>query len=144
MAFHKANSLKPNFPQSLILGGDQLIDFEGQTLGKPPSEEGAVQQLMKLSGKTHKLYTSICLLHPDGTTFEHTNLTLMTVKKLNKGTVQNYVQKYQTWETAGSYKYEHETDLIFESVVSEDTTSIIGIPTKQLITWLKQLKLINF
>src|SRR4051812_17384512 len=62
LAFHKASSLREQFPAAVILGSDQLVEFEGHRLDKPGNFENAFQQLSRMQGRSHRLLTSLCVL----------------------------------------------------------------------------------
>src|SRR5690554_4386988 len=49
-------------PQDVVLGADTIVVLDGQILGKPESDEDALQMLRALSGRTHEVYTGVALL----------------------------------------------------------------------------------
>jgi septum formation protein len=53
LARAKAESLLACEPGATIIGGDQLVLFDGKVLGKPLYEERAIEQLLAMSGKAH-------------------------------------------------------------------------------------------
>ena len=62
----KAQSIPVDkYPDSVILGSDQLVNLDGEVLGKPGSLEKACQQLQKMRGKTHELITSVCFVQKE-------------------------------------------------------------------------------
>lgn len=136
LAYEKAKSLKDKFPNDFILGCDQLVVFQNEAIGKAGNLEKACQQLLKFSGQPHSLLTSISLLTPNKV-YNHTDTTTLYMRKLTKEEILKYVTKHETWTCAGSYKFECQPALLFEKIESQDPTSIIGIPTLKLITWLK-------
>jgi len=64
LAIEKARTAKVFYPQSdvLILGSDTAVVLDGEILGKPDSKEHAFTMLKKLSGKRHKVLTSVAIL----------------------------------------------------------------------------------
>ena len=52
----KASKISSKHPNSLVLGCDQVLEFEGALLEKPSSKNLAVDQLLKLSGKRHTAF----------------------------------------------------------------------------------------
>ena len=60
IAFNKALSLKKSVPDdSLVLSADTVVVLNGKILGKPKNKEHACKMLEELSGKTHKVVTSV-------------------------------------------------------------------------------------
>ncbi|MBV2169516.1 MAG: Maf family protein, partial [Bdellovibrio sp.] len=51
LAYLKAASLAG--PGRVVIGGDQLVAFEGKILGKAHTPENAVRQILSMQGKTH-------------------------------------------------------------------------------------------
>ena len=47
-------------PDQLVITADTIVWFEGIALGKPKSQEEAKQMLLSLSGKTHRVISSVC------------------------------------------------------------------------------------
>ena len=59
LAMAKAASVAAIEPDAVVIGGDQLVCFEGAILGKPGSIARAVLQLEAMSGRSHDLITAI-------------------------------------------------------------------------------------
>lgn len=52
-------------PEAIVIGSDQTCACEGELLHKPGDFANACEQLTRLSGKTHQLFTAVCLLYGD-------------------------------------------------------------------------------
>lgn len=128
LARAKAVSLRPAFPGAHILGADQVIDLDGEILGKPGSAERAVAQLERLAGRTHHIVTAVALAAPDGTVSEHVDTHAMTMRRLDRAALRRYVAADHPIDCAGSYKIESDGYFLFESVVGGDHTAVIGLP----------------
>jgi len=137
LALEKARQVHQRFPEALVIGGDQLVSFEGKILGKPGSSERAVQQLLQLQGKRHELITAIAVLGPD---FQetHTNHTLLTMRPLDEAAVRRYVEFDEPWNCAGAYKLESRGITLFESIHSSDHSAITGLPLLELTSLLSR------
>lgn len=134
----KAASLQG--PEKVVIGGDQLIAFEGRILGKSHTPERAVAELMSLQGKTHELITAICVF--DGSmTYTHTDITRMTMKKRTREQVERYVQLDEPMDCAGSYKAESHGIMLFDKIETDDFTAIQGLPLIALGKILENLNL---
>ncbi|MNJ94646.1 Maf-like protein YceF [compost metagenome] len=125
LALLKAQSLKG--PGKVVVGGDQLVAFEGRILGKPHTPEKAVQQLMSMQGKTHELITAICVFDGDRI-IPHTDITRMHMKTLSQAQVERYVSLDTPLDCAGSYKIEKHGIMLFDKIESQDFTAIQGLP----------------
>lgn len=140
LAMGKAQSLVDLHPQAAILGGDQLVDFEGRIIGKAGSKAAAVDQLLAMSGKTHRLITSICLYTPQKT-YQHTDVAEMTMRALSREQLEAYVEQDNPIDCAGSYKLECAGMGLFESINSSDFSAIQGLPLLTLNRWFGDLGL---
>ena len=70
---------KKSEKQSMVVGADTVVAYQGQILGKPADEADAKRMLTMLSGQTHEVYTGVCVIE-DGKTktfYEETKLHFM-------------------------------------------------------------------
>lgn len=132
----KARSLAG--PGKLVLGGDQLVSFEGRILGKPGTQDRAIETLISMAGKTHELITAICLAKPDGSVLKHTDVTRLTFKNLTREQVEKIVKLDDPVDCAGAYKIEEHGIALVEKIESADFTAIQGLPLVALSKMLKE------
>ncbi len=137
LAEQKASSIQPRFPEDIILGSDQLVDFEGHKLDKPGTVEGAEDQLRKLSGKEHRLITSLCIRIREKTLL-FTDITTIHFKVLNDVIIKNYVKLDYPLDCAGSYKIERAGLALIDRISSSDPSAIQGLPVMSLVKGLEQ------
>jgi septum formation protein len=64
LAHGKATALAASYPDHVIIGADQVLALDDDVMGKPGSVEAAVEQLTRLSGRTHRLHTAVSVLDP--------------------------------------------------------------------------------
>ena len=57
----KANDISQHYPDMLVIGADTIVVLDDLILGKPDDKAQAQEMLETLSGKTHHVYTGICL-----------------------------------------------------------------------------------
>lgn len=125
----KAASLKA--AGKVVIGGDQLVSFEGRILGKSHTKEKAIEQLLSMQGKTHELITAICVY--DGLkAVPYTDVTKMTMKSMTREQIARYVDLDSPTDCAGSYKIEKHGIMLFEKIESQDFTAIQGLPLIEL------------
>lgn len=138
LAYIKTQSVAKQNPNTIVIGGDQLAHFKGQTLGKPKTKEKALEQLKMMSGLTHELVTSICVIYQDQE--EHfTDITKLTMKSLSDEQIKKYIERDQPLDCAASYKIEMTGMSLFEKIESQDFSSIQGIPLLRLSQILSRL-----
>ncbi|MBK7961595.1 MAG: septum formation protein Maf [Bdellovibrionales bacterium] len=138
LAFLKAQSLVG--PGLTVIGADQLVSFQGQILGKPKTRENAIIQLEKMQNQTHELITAVCVLDDGTREFKHefVNITKLTLRKLSRIQIENYVNLDQPLDCAGAYKIESHGIALIQDLDTQDPTAIEGLPLIQLLTILKE------
>jgi len=57
----KANDISQHYPNELVIGADTIVVLGDEILGKPNDKAAAEHMLQTLSGKTHQVYTGVCL-----------------------------------------------------------------------------------
>jgi septum formation protein len=87
LALAKARSLGEAEPDATIIGGDQLVAFEGRIYGKPGTVRGAVEQLSAMSGSSHQLITALAVWHR-GLAHLHTDTTTMWMRQLTRAEIE--------------------------------------------------------
>jgi septum formation protein len=132
LAKMKAEDVAARAPDAYVLGGDQLVEYEGTILGKPGSFERAVAQLERLSGAEHRLITAIALRHPSGRTDSAVDVHTLRMRPLEREEIERAVRADEPYDCAGSYKIERRGILLFDSIEGDDFTAIEGIPLMAL------------
>jgi septum formation protein len=138
LALAKAVSLCVEEPDATLIGGDQLVSFDGRVFGKPGRGEAAVEQLVAMAGRSHDLITSLAVWH-DGQTYLHTDVTTLRMRSLGRDEIERYVAADQPLDCAGAYKLEERGIVLFERIESQDHTAITGLPLIALTTILRML-----
>lgn len=139
LAGAKAKSLRSAFPEALIIGSDQVVDLDGQILGKPGSEEAAVGQLLQMQGRTHRLITALAVVGTEADEVDlHVDVHRLRLRRLSRAEVTDYVVRDQPLDCAGSYRIESLGIALFEAVEGEDFTAIMGLPLLALVTMLRR------
>jgi septum formation protein len=132
----KAQSVHALYPEAFVLASDQIVDLSGEALGKPGDVEGAVAQLTRLTGRTHRLSTAVTLIHPNRTILEHVDEHRMTMRNLSDAAIRRYVERERPVDCAGSYKIEGAGIALFSAVEGVDHTAIVGMPLSTVVDWL--------
>ncbi|MBT8116612.1 MAG: septum formation inhibitor Maf [Gammaproteobacteria bacterium] len=141
LAEQKARAVGATHP-GLIIGSDQVATIENDILGKPGSHDSAVAQLTRLSGRQVTFQTGLCLL--DTTHHElQVDVVPFTVqfRSLSAGQIERYLRTEQPYNCAGSFKSEGLGIALFEKMLGEDPTALIGLPLIRLTTMLENAQI---
>lgn len=132
LAVAKAESLCNECPAAWIIGSDQLVDLDGEILGKRADFESACAQLEKLSGRTHRLVTAVALAKRGETTLIFSDITTLEFLKLSRAEIERYVACEKPYDCAGTYKIEGLGIRLLKRLETHDPTAIIGLPLIRL------------
>lgn len=117
-------------PDQLVITADTIVWFEGEALGKPKSQEEAKRMLLSLSGKTHRVISSVCFSTANR---QHTINCFTDVKftDLNEDLVDQYVATGSPMDKAGSYGIQDTFGLYAVSEINGSYTNVMGLPCMQ-------------
>lgn len=133
LAKAKAESIARTNPEAIVIGSDQTVEFEGESLNKPGSIAAAIRQLEAMSGREHTLITAVAIMRGEEF-WTHTDSTRMVMRRLSRDEIERYVALDQPTDCAGAYKIESLGIALFERMETADHTAITGLP----LLWVSQ------
>ncbi|USA45258.1 Maf family nucleotide pyrophosphatase [Acinetobacter sp. C26M] len=142
LAYEKARVIAEQHPDAIVIGSDQVAWREHAPydfIGKPLSTENAIQQLQANSGQTVFFSTALSVQHLQSG-FETTLVEHYQVKfrQLTLAEIERYIAIDQPLHCAGSFKCESLGISLFEKMVGDDQTTLMGLPMIQLCKILRQ------
>lgn len=145
LAFEKAKIISKEYPNAIVIGSDQVAWREHAPqdfIGKPLTVENAIQQLQANSGQNVFFSTALSVQHL-ATGFEQTLVEHYHVKfrTLNLVEIERYIALDQPLHCAGSFKCESLGISLFEQMIGQDQTTLMGMPMIQLCGILRKLGL---
>ena len=93
----------PEAAGKAVVGSDTVVVYEGEVLGKPKDEADAKRMLALLSGKTHQVYTGICICLPSGERIKAVDCTDVEFENLDEAAIERYVKTGSPMDKAGAY-----------------------------------------
>ena len=137
----KSVKISKKIPNQIVLGADSVIDLEDELISKPKSREEALEILKKLSGKIHKLISSVCISKNGSMIWNFTDASTLTMKQLNLDEIKLYLTKIRDKELYdyGVYQIEAGGRSLFLNIEGDEDT-IMGLPVKQIKEYLNTLK----
>ena len=134
----KAKSISEKNINQLVLGSDTVIDFEGRQLSKAKNLSDAKKKVLLMSGKSHNIYSSASVFVNGLEVWHSTNKTKVTIRKLEKKEINNYIDFVgkDILSSVGCYQLEKRGPNIVEDIQG-DYFNVLGLP---LFSFLKFLK----
>jgi|TARA_B110000971_G_scaffold219880_1_gene262025 septum formation protein len=134
----KSTKVSNKYPDQMVLGADSVISLDNKLINKPKSREEALEILKKLNGSAHFLITSVCISKNGAMIWNFTDQSELKMKKLSENELAAYLKKVNTNTLLayGVYQIEAGGLELFESVKG-DRDSIMGLPIKQIIDYIK-------
>ena len=128
-------------PDELVLGADSVISLDKELINKPKTRDEAYMILKKLNNSLHNLISSVCISKNGSMIWNHTDISELKMKKLTDNEIKSYLNKIksETLYAYGVYQIEADGLSLFE-YVKGDKDSIMGLPIKQIINYIKNYK----
>ena len=139
LAAAKAISVSNQNPDSLVIGGDQVLALGTTRYDKPKSIEEARTHLRQLRDKTHHLETTIACARQGEVIWSTLTRPALHMRNLSDAFIESYLDRQGTnmMQTVGGYKLEGEGIQLF-STIEGDYFSILGLPLLPLLEFLRR------
>lgn len=128
-------------PDQLVLGADSVISLNNELINKPKNRDEALIILKKLNNSIHNLISSVCISKNGSMIWNHTDVSELKMKKMTEKEIKTYLDKIksETLYAYGVYQIESDGLNLFE-YIKGDKDSIMGLPIKQIINYIKNYK----
>jgi septum formation protein len=138
LAQEKAKKIGAEYPHALVIGCDQVATLDGVELGKPGNHQNATKQLQLMRGREVTFHSALCLYNAaTGNMQADVVPYLVRFRQLSDAQIDNYLNKEQPYQCAGSAKSEGLGIALMERMIGEDPNALIGLPLIKLITMLQ-------
>jgi septum formation protein len=126
LALRKATHVARSHPEDTVVGADTVVVLENRLLGKPRDADDATAMLSALSGREHRVYTGVAIVHnKEETVFDE--VTTVYFRALTDGEIEDYVATGEPLDKAGAYGIQGRAAL-FVSGIAGDYYNVVGLP----------------
>ena len=137
----------------LVIGADTVVSMDKAILGKPADSKEAFKMLMKLSGKTHEVYTGVSckilqyneytegLIETDS--FSFYSETKVNMYPFNEYEALDYIATGEPMDKAGAYGIQGIGERLVESI-SGDYNNVVGFPLSRFMKELSEREYITY
>ena len=114
-SLRKAFYVSEKYPNLPVLGADTVIEFQNISVGKPRSNEHALEMLMSFSGKTHYVLTAVTIIHrKNSIKCVFGDITEVKMWNFTIETAQEYIGKVNVLGKAGAYAIQEHGEMLIE------------------------------
>lgn len=122
--------------KNYVLGSDTVVAIDEKVLGKPKDEEDAKGMLRLLSGRTHEVFTGVCMIAPNGREIASVDGTQVRFYPLTEAFIDEYVKGGSPMDKAGAYGIQDGG--LVEAIVGS-YSNVVGLPQELCKTMLTEI-----
>jgi septum formation protein len=132
-ATRKALCVAQTSPGAVVLGADTLVGLDDEVLGKPADLKEAAQILRRLSGRSHAVWTAVCLCHSVSGRWQSFHVvSRVKFRDLTDRAIQTYFEKVNPLDKAGAYAAQgHGKEII--QLIEGSYSNVVGLPMERTI-----------
>lgn len=123
---------------TIVITADTIVWMDGKPLEKPNNNKEAIKMLKKLSGNSHKVYTSVGF--STNKKFKcFTDCSKVYFNEIDDYEIDFYVNNYEVLDKAGAYGIQDWIGLTKIKKIKGSYFTIMGFPTHIIYNYLKNL-----
>ena len=120
---------------AFILAADTVVAVGRRILPKPELRDEAAQCLRLLSGRSHRVYTALCLITPKRKYRQRVVETRVRFKRLSSEDIESYLDSGEWRGKAGGYAAQGLAGTFIVKLVGS-YTNVVGLPLYETVALL--------
>ena len=129
MALSKAKRVAELRPNENVLACDTVVAVGRRILHKSANADVQREVMKLLSGRTHRVISSVCLINKHGKISQRTVSTKIYMKVLSPQEIETYVQSGE-WKGVCGYKIEGKLAAFVTKIVGS-YSGVVGLPLNE-------------
>lgn len=123
----------------LVIGSDQIMEFEGRAYDKPVDMAEAKARLLKLQGAEHRLINAVCIARDRKIIWRRVSRPRLTMRKTNAKEIDAYLEEAgpEILSSVGAYQIENLGARLFEKIEG-DYFEVLGLALFPLLEVLRR------
>lgn len=121
----------------IIIGVDTIVVCDNEILGKPENRDDCRRMLKMMSGKTHFVFTGVCILY-NGRKYSFSEKTEVSFHTLTEVEIENYMDTVESFDKAGGYGIQGRGALLVD-YIRGDFFNVVGLPVSRLNQEIKKI-----
>lgn len=132
-------------PENLVIGSDQILEFQGRAYDKPKSIEEARARLLEMAGATHTLINGVVVSRAGEIIWRNIDRPRLTMRKITEHEIDGYLEAADPdiLKSVGAYQVERLGARLFECI-DGDYFAVLGLSLYPLLAFLRSEKAIAF
>ena len=126
---------EPDLAGSFVLAADTAVAVNRSIIGKPEYLNEAAAALQTLSGRSHRVFTSVCLITDKGAVKVRTVETRVRFKRLSREEIDSYLASGEWRGKAGGYAIQGIAGAFVQKIVGS-YTNVVGLPLNEVVQLL--------
>lgn len=122
----------------IVIASDTTVAVDGEILGKPKDRADAIAMLTKLSGKSHSVFSGVCIMSAENTV-SFTARTDVWFRDMTAAEIEYYVDNYKPYDKAGAYAVQEWIGAAAISRMEGSYYNVVGLPTQMLYVKLQEM-----
>lgn len=128
---------------TLVIGSDTVVAVDGRILGKPSDHEEAYRMLRTLAGRSHQVYTGVCLVLKGKKEEEDRAVTFfdetdVEVYPMTDAEIREYAGSEEPMDKAGAYAVQGFFARYIKGLRGS-YANVMGLPVSRLYQEIKKL-----
>lgn len=138
-ALARGKALSIARPGAIVIGSDQILEFEGGRFDKPASMKVAADRLWAMQGRAHRLVNGLCVAENGAPVFETVAVSVLKMRAMTRNEIGSYLSSagQGVLSSVGAYQVEGVGARLFEAIEG-DYFSVLGLPLLPLLGLLRE------
>ena len=133
----KADAVMPKAGGRTLIAADTVVALDGEIFGKPKDASDAERMLKKLSGRTHSVFTGVCIIFSDGRKERFAVETKVTFDTLSEEKISAYIESGEPMGKAGAYAIQGRGASLVTGIEG-DYANVVGLPVQRVVAALEK------
>ncbi|QHL86389.1 septum formation protein Maf [Nibribacter ruber] len=132
LAAHKATAYQEDLlPNEVLITADTIVCLDDKVLNKPYDHAEATRMLNHLSGRSHEVYTGVCLMSSEKS-LVFSDVTTVHFRELTREEIDFYINNYKPFDKAGSYGAQDWLGMVGIERIEGSYFNVMGLPVHRL------------
>ncbi len=142
LARQKAEAVAEEHPQAWCIGADTMVVVDGEILGKPHNETDACRMLQRLQGRSHLVYTGVCLYQKAAEKrYSGYRRTRVWFAPMTPQQMDAYIRTGEPMDKAGAYGIQGRAAAYIQRI-DGCYFNVVGLPVQLLADLCRQAGLL--